>query len=466
MWTIWFRKGPASADSFMADIKEDKRIYTMRAEKPARAVVKMSMPLICGMLIMVLYNLTDTFFIGLLRDDYQLAAVNLSYPVMMITVAVANMVGTGASTLIARCLGAEKEEEARGALTAGFVLTAVNSMILTAAGLLLLPQIAVLLGAKENTMLFTQQYAGILLGGTILTMGNYTAGQLLRGEGSAKQSIAGMAAGTIANIILDPVFIFALGLQVRGAAIATILGNGIGLAITLRLYAAGRTVIRPARRFLFPGRETVKEIYRVGVPAGLETLLTSFAYIVCNNLAVGYGELTVAAMGIAQKIMSLGNYIYQGFAAGVQPIMGYNFGAKNYRRMLDVLKAGILTVSGTELAVMAVFGIFAPFLAGLFTGSEEVISTGSHALRALMCILPFAGSTSMCRMSLQAMGRPMHALGITVVRQLVLYVPLLLLMNHMFGFGGLIWAQPVTEAIMMAASVRILVRMIRNEARF
>jgi Na+-driven multidrug efflux pump len=199
------------------------------------------------------------------------------------------------------------------------------------------------------------------------------------------------------------------------------------------------------------------------VPATLETLLTSAAYIVNNNLAVAYGELTVAAMGIAQKILSLGNYIYQGFAAGTQPIMGYNYGAANYRRMKDVLRAGILVVSGTELCIMAAYGIFAPQLIGIFTDSPEVIATGSRVLRTIMCILPFVGAVSMSRMSFQAMGKPQYAFVITLVRQFFLYIPLLLLLNRLFGFGGMIWAQPVTEMIMMAVSVSLLAGVIRRE---
>ncbi len=441
--------------------KQDRRIQTLSSEKPASAVIRMGAPLIAGMMIMVLYNLTDTFFIGLLRDDYQLAAVNLAYPVMMITIALSNMVGTGASTMIARCLGAGAEEKARQTLMHGILLTILTGVLLTCAGLLLLEPIVRGLGAKEHTLLYTEHYVGILLIGTVCTMGNYTFGQLLRGEGSVKYSMLGMVMGTVLNIALDPVFIFALGLQVRGAAIATVVSNAAGMILSLWVYASGRALLHPDRESLGLRAPIVKEIYRVGVPAALETLLTSAAYIVCNNLAVGYGELTVAAMGIAQKLLSLGNYVYQGFAAGVQPIMGYSFGAKNYRRMLDVLKAGVLIVSGTELVIMAGFGIFAPWLVGLFTGSAAVIATGSKALRALMCILPFVGATSMCRMSLQAMGRPMHALAITLVRQLILYIPLLLLMDRAFGFDGLIWAQPITEVIMMAASVSFLVRIIR-----
>ena len=440
---------------------EDRRIYILREEKPAKAVVKLGVPLIAGMFIMVLYNLVDTYFIGLMRDDYQLAAVNLAYPVMMISIAISNMIGTGASSLIARSLGAGDREKADHTVTAGFVLTVVNSVIVAVLGLSLLGPIVTGLGAQANTFDYTRQYVQVILAGSLFTMGNYTFGQLLRSEGSVRQSVAGMIAGTIVNIMLDPIFIFGLGLEIRGAAIATILGNAAGMCVSLWFYLGGKTLLSPSFKYVRPTAEILKEIFWVGVPATLETLLTSAAYIVNNNLAVGYGELTVAAMGIAQKILSLGNYVYQGFAAGTQPIMGYNYGAKNYRRMIDVLKAGVMVCSGTELCIMAVYGVFAPQLIGIFTDSAEVIATGSRVLRTIMCILPFVGAVSMSRMSFQAMGKPQFAFAITLVRQLFLYVPLLLILNRVFGFGGIIWAQPVTEFIMMTVSLTLLYRVIK-----
>ena len=441
---------------------EDRRIYTLREEKPAKAVVKLGVPLIAGMLIMVLYNLVDTYFIGLMRNDYQLAAVNLAYPVMMITIAISNMIGTGASSLIARSLGGGDKQKADHTVTVGFVLTVLNSVIVAAVGLVLVTPIVKGLGAQLNTFDYTKQYVQVILAGSLFTMGNYTFGQLLRSEGSVRQSVAGMIVGTVENIILDPIFIFALGMEIRGAAIATILGNGAGMCVSLWFYFSGKTLLNPSLKYIRPTAEILREIFWVGVPATLETLLTSTAYIVNNNLAVGYGELTVAAMGIAQKILSMGNYVYQGFAAGTQPIMGYNYGAKNYQRMIDVLKAGIMVCSGTELCIMAVYGIFAPQLIGIFTESPEVIATGSRVLRTIMWILPFVGAVSMSRMSFQAMGKPQYAFAITLVRQLVLYVPLLLALNSLFGFDGMIWAQPCTELIMMVVSVGLLYRVIRS----
>ena len=440
----------------------DKRIYTLSQEAPLKAVVRMSVPLIFGMFIMVLYNLVDTYFIGLTRDDYQLAAVNLAYPVMMLTVAVSNMVGTGASSLIARCLGADDREKAVRTLTAAFTLTLINSAVVAGLGLAFLPSLVRLLGAKENTFLYTQQYVKIILCGSFFTMGSYTSGALLRSEGSVRYSMTGMIIGTVMNLFLDPLFIFVLDMQIRGAAVATVLSNAAGFGVSLLYYLRGKTLLRPAPGCALPSPEIVREIYWVGVPASLETLLTSAAYTVNNNLAVSYGELTVAATGIAQKVLSLGNYVYQGFASGTQPIMGYNYGAKNKDRMRRILKAGVAAVTGTELVIMLIYCIFAPQFIAVFTDSAEVVRIGAMVLRRLMLILPFVGTVSMCRMSFQAMGKPLFAFGITLVRQLFLYIPLLLLLNHVFGFHGMLWAQPVTEAVMMTLSLLLLTRFIRS----
>jgi len=414
------------------------------------------------MFIMVLYNLVDTWFIGLMHDDLQLAAVNLGYPVMMIMVALSNMIGTGASSCIARFMGAERKDWAEETLTAGFVMTFLTSIAVAVIGLSFLSAIVKVLGADETTAAFTAQYAGVLLAGSFFTMGSYTFGQLLRAEGSMKYSVMGMILGTIVNIILDPIFIFTFGMEIRGAAIATVLGNASGTLLAMFFYWKKKTLLQPHKKYLKPRLSILKDIYSVGVPASLETLLTSSAYIVNNNLASAYGAETVAAMGVSQKLMTFGSYIYQGFAAGLQPLMGYNYGAKNYRRMIDLMKACILVTTGIELCVMCIFGIGAPAFISLFSETESVIRIGTKVLRANMLILPFVGSISSSRAAFQSMGMPRYAFGITLVRQGFLYIPLLLILNKFFGFTGLIHAQPLTEAIMMAVSVSLLMHVLHR----
>lgn len=448
----------------MTEKSTDKRIYTMSQEKPVKAVLKMGLPLVAGMFVMALYNIVDTYFIGLTRDDYQLAAVNLAYPIMMILVALSNMISTGAASLIARSLGANDKKTADHTVTSGFGLTVLFSIIVTVFGLIFLSPIVRLLGAMDNTFAYTSQYVEVLLAGSLSVMGNYTFGQFLRSEGSAVYSVIGMVAGTVANIVLDPIFIFTFGMQIRGAAVATVLGNAVGMIISVVFYLRKKTLLQPSFKYILPTKRILKEIFWVGVPASLETLLTSVAYIVLNKLSVSYGELTVAAMGVAQKIMSIGTYIYQGMTAGAQPVMGFNYGANNYNRMRSVLKAGIIVTSLMEFLVMAVFGIFAPQLISLFSESRDVVEIGSRALRTIMFILPFVGAVSMSRSSFQAMGKPQFAFAITLVRQLFLYVPLLLLFNHLFGFNGMICAQPVTELIMTIVSVALLLKIINSES--
>ena len=478
-------------------MEEDQRIYTLSREEPVKAVLRMGIPLTLGMFIMVLYNLVDTYFISLMRDDYQLAAVNLGYPVLMVMVAVSNMVGTGASSLIARCLGARDLRTANRTLTVGFLLTAALSVVIAVAGLTGLTPIVRLLGARSNTAAYTADYVQVLLIGSFFTMGSYTFGQLLRSEGSVRFSVISMVAGTIVNIILDPIFIFTLGLEIRGAAIATVLGNAVATLMIVYYYASHRSILRlsfgavrkgtakaDAKRMVLHSRDRgareekgertertegvtwngsiLLEIFRVGIPATLETLMTTVTMVLLNNLAVAYGELTVAAMGVSSKLMTFGSYIYQGFSAGIQPIMGYNYGAKNYKRMLRVMKAGVLVTSGIELCVMLIFGVGAPQLIGTFSDTEEVIRIGSRALRANMCILPFVGAVSISRATFQAMGKPGYALLITLVRRVVLFVPLLIGMNYLWGFTGLIWAQPIVEAIMMAVSLTLLAKVLRR----
>lgn len=431
----------------------DKRILIMAEEKPAKAVLKMGIPVTMGMLFMVVYNLVDTYFVGLLHDDYQLAATNLSYPVMMVIVAIAGIVGNGGASYIARCIGAGKKEEAEHTLTIGFELIVISGIVMTILGLLFLNPIVHVLGAKEHTMIYTKEYCEVICIGAVFSMGNYAVGQLLRSEGSTFYSMIGMISGTVANIILDPLFIFTFGMEIKGAAIATVLGNVIGCVVFLWFYIRRKTILVPSVKLLKLDKTIIKEMLWVGIPHTLEQFFSTAAMIVNNNLAAGYGEISVAAMGVANKIMSFGNYIYQGMAAGCQPLMGYNFGAKNYKRLKALIKAGTGVTTAIEICIMAVFDVFAPQLIGIFTESPEVIRIGTMTLRAFMLLLPFVGTTAIVRNTFNAIGKPLFAFGITIVRQLVLYIPFLLLFNQIWGYSGLIHAQPAEECVCMVFSL-------------
>lgn len=437
-------------------MKEDKRIFTMADEKPAIAVLKMGIPVTMGMLFMVAYNLVDTYFVGMLHDDYQLAAANLAYPVLMITIAIAGIVGNGGASYIARCIGADRREEAEHTLTISMELVVLSSVVLMVFGLVFIDPLVNLLGAKENTFQYTKDYCVPLLLGSIFTIGNYAIGQLLRSEGSTFYSMIGMIIGTVANIILDPIFIFGLHLEIKGAAIATVISNGISTLIFIYFYIRRKTLIEPRLSLLKFDSHIIKEIMWVGFPHTLEQFFTTAAMIVNNNLAAGYGELSVAAMGVANKIMTFGQYVYQGMAAGCQPLFGFNFGAKNIKRLREIIKVGALETVAIEIVIMALYGIFAPGLISIFTDSPEVISIGTITLRAFMLYLPFVGITTIVRNVFNSIGQPLYAFGITFIRQLILYIPFLIIFSNLWGYSGLIHAQPAEELVCMIVSIIIL----------
>ncbi|MCQ2752574.1 MAG: MATE family efflux transporter, partial [Coriobacteriales bacterium] len=306
-------------------------------------------------------------------------------------------------------------------------------------------------------------YVLVLFVGSLFITANYSIGQLLRSEGSTFYSMVGMVAGTVINIVLDPIFIFSFDLGVMGAAIATVLSNAIALAISLYYYIFKKTLLRPSLKMLKMDGQIVGEIMKVGIPHTLEHLLATAAFIVNNNLAAAYGDNALAAMGVANKIMSFGNYTYQGMAAGCQPLMGYNYGAKDFVRVQQIIKSGIIITTAIELVIIAIFWICAPFFISLFSSDAAVIDIGAKTLRAFSLALIFIPTTSIIRNAFNSFGKAAFSFGITFCRQVVLYIPFLLLFNFLWGYDGLIYAQMSEEAVCLILAVILIVWYLRRE---
>lgn len=446
-------------------MQEDKRIELMKNGDVKKAVLKMGIPVTLGMMFMVLYNICDTYFIGMLNNDYMLAAVNYSYPLLMIMIAISGIVGNGASSYIARCLGKKDFDEANHTLTIGFRMIVSISIVMTVLGLVFINPLVNLLGASELSFAYTKDYVLVLILGSIFTMSNYALGQLLRSEGSVKISMAGMIAGTVTNMILDPVFIFTLKMNVMGAAIATVIGNIVATVIYLVYYARKKSILRPDIKFIKYDKNIVKEIMYVGIPHTFEQVFLSIAVIICNNLSSSYGDQYVAAMGIANKIMTFGQYIYQGMAAGNQALYGYNYGAKKYDRLKKIIMWSIIETVLILLGVMVIFFFFSDVLVSQFTKSSEVTEIGAMTLRAFMLYLPTAAIISIVRNVFNSIGKPFYAFFITAVRQLAIYVPALILLNKFFEYNGLIYAQVLSEFVCMIMVIPLIYSVINKEMK-
>ncbi|MBN8048767.1 MATE family efflux transporter [Paraclostridium bifermentans] len=442
---------------------EDKKIRLLRDEKVSKAILKLSIPMVMGMMIQVLYNLVDTYFIGMLNDANQLAAANISLPVFMMLMAIAGIVGSGSSSYISRCLGNKDYEEANKTISIATGILIIMSIIVMIAGIFMSPNIAKGLGANKATFNYTYKYIFIMFIGAIPVMCSYALGQLLRSEGNIMQSVIGLTLGTVVNIVLDPVFIFGLKMEITGAAIATIIGQTSTLLYFMYAFLKGKTTLKINLKKFKYDKNIFKEIFTIGVPASLNQMLMGVATVIVNNIAVGYGTLTVAGMGVAMKIMTIGTFVFMGFSAGCQPLVGYNYGCNNISRVKEIIKKGIIITSIIGLSLALIFGVFANSLIGLFTSEPEVINKGAIILRALIISLPFVGGQMISTTSAQSMGKVVVAFILSISRQGLLYMPLLIILNKVFGFSGFIYAQPITDMIMLTFSAILLFKVMPKE---
>lgn len=422
----------------------------------------MSIPVVLGMMVQVLYNLVDTFFIGKLNDPNQLAAANITTPIFMLMMAIATIVSTGAASYISRCLGKKDNQSANKTLSTGIAICIGLGILVMAVGLIFLKPFIILLGASEAVYPYAFSYAFIMFIGTLPVMLNYTGGQLIRSEGAVMPSIIGMMIGTVTNIILDPIFIFGLDMGIGGAAIATVLGNAAAIGYYMYYYLSGRSLVKFKLKFFSGEKKIWGETFGIGIPAALSQLLMSMALIVLNNLAKPYGENAVAGMGVAAKLMYIGTFIFMGFAAGSQPLVGYSYGAKNFSRVKAIIKAGMLMTTGIGIVLTTLFEIFASGLISIFTPLPEVIAEGATVLRIYMWSFWVLGPQMLASTTIQAFGKAKASLFLSIARQGLFYIPLLFLLGNRFLFKGLLWAQPISNAITLLLALVLLVSILKK----
>lgn len=320
------------------------------------------------------------------------------------------------------------------------------------------PGIARGLGANDATFDYTYKYVLIMFIGSIPVMCSYALGQLLRSEGNIMQSVIGLTLGTVVNIVLDPILIFVFKLEIGGAAIATVIGQMATLIYFTYAFLRGKTTLKINLKKFKYDKDIFKEIFTIGVPASLNQMLMGVATVIANNIAVEYGTLTVAGMGVAMKIMTIGTFVFMGFSAGCQPLVGYNYGCGNIPRVKEIIKKGIIITSIIGISLALIFGVFANSLIGFFASDAEVINKGAIILRALIISLPFVGGQMVSTTAAQSMGKVIVAFILSISRQGILYMPLLVVLNKLFGFSGFIYAQPITDAVMIIFSSILLFR--------
>ena len=434
---------------------DEKKIFLLSKAPVGKAIITMAVPMIMGMMIQLLYNLVDIFFIGKLADANQLAAANITTALFMIMMALSGIIGTGAASCISRCMGKNEYEKASTVLSSGIALCFITGILTAVLGSIFINPIVHALGASNEVFSYAKDYSLVLILGAWIIMCNYALGQLLRSEGSVMVSVTGMLLGTVANTVLDPIFIFTLHMGIKGAAIATVLGNGLGLLYYVVFYLRGKSLIRLNPKNISFEKSIWKEIFSIGIPSSVSQILMGTAVMVCNNLIVIYGDNVVAGMGIATKVMTIGTYLFMGFAAGCQPLIGYNFGAKNFKRVSEIIKKSMLMTSFLGIFLTFLLLVFSMKLISVFTPLPGVITQGNGILKGLMWSLPIYGAQMVGGVTVQAMGKGKASLLISISRQGFFYIPLVLMLNYLFGLQGLIFAQPVADLLALFLTLKI-----------
>lgn len=422
----------------------------------SEAVTKMALPCVISSLILIIYNMADTFFVGQTQNAFQVAAVSLTNPIFVLFIAAANLLGIGGSAMISILLGQNKKEKVKSVSSfccyASIIIGILSCLLI----LIFMNPLLKLLGSSPDTYQFSKDYLFyIALGGPFILFSN-AFGHIVRGEGASNISMIGGLIGTIVNIILDPIFILTLNMGTAGAAIATVIGNIVGCLYYLWYFNKGKSSLSLNPCYLAGEKKIMLQTTNIGIPSGINSALMSVSTILFNNVVVSYGDTPLAAMGIVTKIYLLIVFIHMGISNGVQPLLGYNYGCGNHKRFFSILKFSALctVVLGTILSGVCI--VFRYPIIRLFIDNTSVINYGAKMLMATSLAGPVLGILFLCITSIQALNNPFSSTMLSVCRQGIFFIPLLYALNFLFGLTGVIYTQTVTDYLTVIISVFFL----------
>ena len=429
-----------------------------------RAVAKLAVPTILSSLVTVLYNLADTYFVGMLNNSVQNAAVTLAAPLILAFNAVNNLFGVGSSSMMSRALGSRDYETVRRSSAFGFYCSIFCGLLFSLLYVIFQPFVLTILGADTTTAEATAGYLRWTVAcGAAPTILNVVMAYLVRAEGAALHASIGTMSGCILNIILDPIFILPWGLNMgaEGAGLATFLSNCVACGYFFVLLYVKRenthVCIKPSMFCL--KRRIVLGVCGVGIPASIQNLLNVTGMTVLNNFTSSYGSDAVAAMGITQKINMVPMQIAMGLSQGIMPLISYNYASGNTPRMKKTLTFATKIAISSLVAVAAGYFVGAGFLVRLFMQNPEIVAYGTRFLRGFCLGLPFLCMDFLAVGVFQAVGLGKNAFVFAILRKVVLEIPALIILNALFPLYGLAYAQFAAEIILAAAAVVVLIRM-------
>ena len=430
-----------------------------------KAMFKFVMPTVLSQLVTIIYNLGDTFFVGHTGDSDQLSALTLSFPIFMMLTALANLFGIGANSMISRSLGISNEKQAKAVSTfsfyGGISVTAFFILLLV----IFMNPVLIAMGASSNTYEFTKDYiTWVVVIGGIPSVAGMLLAHMLRADGNSKQASIGMSMGGVINIILDFIFVPLMGKGITGAAIATALSNvAVCIYFFILIYKKRDTTVicLNLKKFRLPAK-IMSEVIFVGFPASLLIILGSTANIVLTHYMSDYGDINVAAFGVVQKVGSIAIQITVGVTQGIMPLLGYNFATGNEKRVRAVNNNTIVLLSAYTVVCVAAAELFPEKIMALFTSDNQTIAYGAVFMKKWFFCVPGMCYTCLFNSIFQAIGKWKQSMALSLLRQAVFLIPMLIILNNTIGMYGLVWAQPISDTVALIAGIGIYGYMSRH----
>lgn len=448
-------------------MENDKKIELFENIPVRKAVMKLSVPTVLSSLVMVIYNLADTYFVGMLNNPIENSAVTLAAPLLLAFNAVNNLFGVGSSSMMSRALGRKNFDTVYRSSAFGFYCAVISGALFSLLYTLLHMPLLTILGADSETAAATQQYLKWTVGfGAVPAILNVVLAYLVRAEGASLHASVGTMSGCILNIILDPFFVLPqfLDMGAAGAGLATFISNCFAcIYFFIFLFVKRKSTYVCINPKMFTlNKKIVSGVFAVGVPAAIQNLLNVTGMTVLNNFTAAFGSSAVAAMGIAQKINMIPMQVALGFSQGIMPLISYSYASKNIKRMKKALVFSSEISIGFLLMATIGFYIFSGGLISMFMQNEAIVAYGSKFLRGMCLSLPFLCMDFIAVGVFQACGMGKKSLIFAIMRKIVLEIPALFLLNYLYPLYGLAYAQTVSEIILAAAAVITLVSLFKK----
>ena len=437
-----------------------KDIHKMLGEERiGRLLLSLSLPATIGMLVQAMYNFVDTIYVGRGVGSMGIAGISISFPVQIFVMAFAQMFGIGGASVISRALGEKNHEKARRAAGNVMAFSIAFGLAMTLLGYFFIDQLLIMLGASEAIIPYAREYLSIILLGSAFFSFGMAMSHVIRAEGKPKIAMAAMLISAVLNIILDPIFIFTLNMGIRGAALATVLSQAITSIYILFYVTSGKSLLRISLASLIPEWTILKETVSVGLSAFSRQVAGSVLAVVMNNSLVFYGgDIAVAVYGIINRLLMVFIMPMFGVNQGFLPIVGYNYGAKKMRRARESVKLASAVTTLIALFSAIIMFFFARQLISIFTDEIELIEPTISALRIVILAIPTIGIQVIASGMFQALGKAIPALFLSLLRQIIILIPLILVIPRFLGINGIWISFPLADLIAFAISLVFYLR--------